>query len=225
MSGCKIVDSPDAEQSSDFCLTNAMTGMDHTSDMNGKRSISSCRHDTTKEEMSVEAVRFKDELIVTGSRIAISHQERNGGVDMPVSRADDIIDDDDEEDGELEEYFAFDNSSSSVIIGEGVSAENTSTSSIAAAVTVRLDSCSPTTTQREEVVSSLFDAVWPQVVEDLAPLIERVVHLGPVVSSMRYEFTIAHNQSHSHAQNGFENGLGEESGGGYYAEGDYDGVW
>lgn len=39
--------------------------------------------------------------------------------------------------------------------------------------------CSPRTSMRAEVVAGIFDALWPEVVEQLAPLVARVAALPP----------------------------------------------
>ncbi len=85
-----------------------------------------------------------------------------------------------EKHGDLEEYFAFnaaDDSPSSFAVVEGA------TSAVSAG-----RSCSPTNTYRTEVINNLFDAIWPDVVESLDPLIRRVIRLAasmPAASTLK----------------------------------------
>lgn len=117
---------------------------------------------TSVTSLSAASAGSESELMIVGLRLTISE----GSVSLLGCADEEVF----EEHGELVEYFAFDNRED---IPSSSTAVHAAPLSAAAG-----RSCSPANSYRAEVINNLFDAVWPEVVESLDPLIRRVLRLA-----------------------------------------------
>jgi hypothetical protein len=110
-------------------------------------------------------------LCVSGRRIGITAMRTAGGASAGEAEEEVLA-----QHGIIEEVLEYD---APVCTERGDEVAAATAAAAAAAPADEEATLSPTTSMREEVIASIFDALWPDVVQQLGPLLERLAAFPP----------------------------------------------